>query len=134
MISIIWLTLLLHSVRSPLREERNLKFDPTALGKALGMNYIIHVVESLIRNKYLYAWTLPSRTAESELTLNDMQAPGSLCPGYKHVEAFVTDDIYESEEEVSYITLDLGDVEPQLVPSSTTYRLIVRFYCNFIDR
>lgn len=62
---------------------------------------------------------------QSRLDLR-MQAPASVCPGYKHVEAFSNeDDYYESEEEVSYITLDLGDVEPQLVPSATTYRLIV---------
>ena len=62
-----------------------------------------------------------------------MQAPASVCPGYNHVEAFSNDeDYYESdEEEVSYITLDLGDVEPQLVPNASTYRLIVRF-CGLV--
>lgn len=54
-----------------------------------------------------------------------MQGPTTLCPGYKHVEAFGSAEDYENEDEISYITLDLGDVEPQLVPSSTTYRLIV---------
>jgi hypothetical protein len=55
-----------------------------------------------------------------------MQPPASICPGYKHVEAFSNaDEYYESEEVISYVTLDLGeDVEPQLVPSA--YRLIVR--------
>jgi general transcription factor 3C polypeptide 6 len=59
-----------------------------------------------------------------------MQTPASACPGYKHVEAFSNDDgYYESEEEeVSYVTLDLGDVEPQLVPNASGYRLIVRFH------
>ena len=54
----------------------------------------------------------------------------ALFPGYKHVEAFGADDEYESkdgvvEEEVEYVTLDLGSVEPTLVPSSSSYRLIV---------
>ena len=56
-----------------------------------------------------------------------MSSPTSVCPpGYKHVESFSNDNDYESGEEVSYVTLDLGDVEPQLVPSATTYHLIVR--------
>ncbi|TFK35894.1 hypothetical protein BDQ12DRAFT_687735 [Crucibulum laeve] len=50
-------------------------------------------------------------------------APSSLCPGYKQVEAFGPDEDYE-DEEVSYVTLDLGSIEPTLVPSSSTYRLI----------
>ncbi|KAF8631359.1 hypothetical protein AX15_002444 [Amanita polypyramis BW_CC] len=53
-----------------------------------------------------------------------MSAPTSLCPGYKHVEQFGPDEEYESGEEVSYVTFDLGNVEPTLVPSSSTYRLI----------
>ncbi|KAG6888166.1 hypothetical protein C0995_010177 [Termitomyces sp. Mi166 len=47
----------------------------------------------------------------------------SLCPGYRQVEAFGPDDEYE-DEEVTYVTLDLGSIEPTLVPSSSTYRLI----------
>ncbi|KAJ3512550.1 hypothetical protein NLJ89_g3452 [Agrocybe chaxingu] len=35
-----------------------------------------------------------------------MNAPQSLCPGYKHVEAFGPDEQYEEEEEVCYVTLD----------------------------
>ena len=54
-----------------------------------------------------------------------MNAPSSLCPGYKHVEAFEPEGEYEDEEEVSYVVLDLGNVEPTLVPTSSTYRLIV---------
>ena len=54
-----------------------------------------------------------------------------LAPGFRQVDAFDSDDNYECEggeiiEEVSYVTLDLGAVEPTLVPSSSTYRLIVR--------
>ncbi|KAI1789340.1 hypothetical protein LXA43DRAFT_586862 [Ganoderma leucocontextum] len=50
---------------------------------------------------------------------------GSLFPGYKHVESFGPDCEYEAEEvEVEYVTLDLGTVEPTLVPSSSSYRLI----------
>jgi hypothetical protein len=54
-----------------------------------------------------------------------MNAPSSLCPGYKQVEAFGPEEAYEDEEEVSYVVLDLGNVEPTLVPTSSTYRLIV---------
>ena len=54
-----------------------------------------------------------------------MHAPSSLCPGYKQVEAFGLEEEYEDEEEVSYVILDLGNVEPTLVPTSSTYRLIV---------
>ena len=49
----------------------------------------------------------------------------SLFPGYKQVEAFADDDLYESEEEVTYVTLDLGSIEPTLVPSMSHYQLIV---------
>jgi hypothetical protein len=54
-----------------------------------------------------------------------MKAPTSLCPGYKQVESFGPDEEYE-DEEVCYVTLDMGNVEPTLVPSSSSYRLIVR--------
>ncbi|KAK6974604.1 hypothetical protein R3P38DRAFT_3131897 [Favolaschia claudopus] len=47
----------------------------------------------------------------------------TLCPGYKQVETFGPDDEYE-EEEVVYVTLDLGDIEPSLIPRSSHYRLI----------
>ena len=50
----------------------------------------------------------------------------SLCPGYRQVDAFGPNEDYE-DEEVTYVTLDLGNIEPTLVPSSSTYRLIV---CN----
>ncbi|KDR71816.1 hypothetical protein GALMADRAFT_126758 [Galerina marginata CBS 339.88] len=53
-----------------------------------------------------------------------MDRPPSLCPGYRQVDAFGPDEEYEDEEEVCYVTLDMGSVEPTLVPSSTTYRLI----------
>ncbi|KAI6127109.1 hypothetical protein EDD17DRAFT_1490699 [Pisolithus thermaeus] len=48
----------------------------------------------------------------------------SLAPGYRQVEAFGPDEEYEDEEEVSYVTFDLGTVEPTLLPNSSTYRLI----------
>ncbi|KZP24223.1 hypothetical protein FIBSPDRAFT_735970 [Athelia psychrophila] len=52
-------------------------------------------------------------------------APTTLIPGYKQVDSFGPDEEYEGEEEVCYVTLDLGAaVEPTLVPSSSTYRLI----------
>ena len=55
----------------------------------------------------------------------------TLFPGFKQVESFGPDEDYEHlengeiEEEVVYVTLDLGQVEPTLVPSSSSYRLIV---------
>ncbi|KAL4065538.1 hypothetical protein V8B97DRAFT_2010353 [Scleroderma yunnanense] len=48
----------------------------------------------------------------------------TLVPGYRQVEEFGPDEEYEEEEEVYYVTLDLGSVEPTLLPSSSTYRLI----------
>jgi hypothetical protein len=54
-----------------------------------------------------------------------MKAPSSLCPGYKQVESFGPYEEYDDEEEVCYVTLDMGNVEPTLVPSSSSYRLIV---------
>jgi hypothetical protein len=61
-----------------------------------------------------------------------MSSEKRLAPGFRQVDAFDPDDNYECDEngnvieEVSYVTLDLGAVEPTLVPSSSTYRLIVR--------
>ncbi|SJL06792.1 uncharacterized protein ARMOST_10134 [Armillaria ostoyae] len=43
----------------------------------------------------------------------------SLCPGYLQVNAFGPDDDYEEEEEIFYVTLELGNVEPALIPSSS---------------
>jgi len=48
----------------------------------------------------------------------------SLCPGYQQVEEFGADEEYESGEEISYMTFDLGNIEPTLIPSSSTYRLM----------
>ncbi|TFK28540.1 hypothetical protein FA15DRAFT_700985 [Coprinopsis marcescibilis] len=50
--------------------------------------------------------------------------PSSLVPGFKQVESFGPDEEYEDEEEVTYVTLDLGNVEPTLVPSASSYYLI----------
>ena len=61
-----------------------------------------------------------------------MNSEKRLAPGFRQVDAFDPDDNYERDEdgnvieEVSYVTLDLGAVEPTLVPSSSAYRLIVR--------
>jgi len=80
----------------------------------------------------------------------------SLCPGYKHVSAFSpslsspksknillagfeqnisspanengAEEDTDYEEEVEYVVLDLGNIEPTLVPSSSSYRLIVRLF------
>ena len=60
----------------------------------------------------------------------------TLIPGYQQVTQFSSDDDeYERNadgsivEEVVYVTLDLGPVEPRLVPSTTEYRLIVSWSC-----
>ncbi|KAF9050990.1 hypothetical protein BDZ89DRAFT_977112 [Hymenopellis radicata] len=54
-----------------------------------------------------------------------MNRASCLCPGYTHVDAFDPQDEYEEEEEeVSYVVLDLENVDPSLIPSSSTYRLI----------
>ncbi len=47
----------------------------------------------------------------------------SLCPGYHQVNAFGPDDDYEEEEEeIFYVTFELVNVEPSLIPS---YHLVV---------
>uniref|UniRef100_A0A0W0FRZ5 Transcription factor TFIIIC triple barrel domain-containing protein n=1 Tax=Moniliophthora roreri TaxID=221103 RepID=A0A0W0FRZ5_MONRR len=48
----------------------------------------------------------------------------SLCPGYKFVQEFGPNEEYEEEEEVFYVTMELGNIEPTLVPSSDSIRLI----------
>lgn len=61
-----------------------------------------------------------------------MSSDERLAPGFRKVDAFGSGGLYECDEngevieEVSYVTLDLGAVEPTLVPSTSTYRLIVR--------
>lgn len=59
-----------------------------------------------------------------------MNAEPSLLQGFTQVEKFRDDQEYEQIdgeviEEVEYVTLDLGSVEPTLVPSTSSYRLIV---------
>ncbi|PBK83397.1 hypothetical protein ARMGADRAFT_896891, partial [Armillaria gallica] len=50
----------------------------------------------------------------------------SLCPGYHQVNQFGPDDDYkEEEDEIFYITLELGNVEPALIPSCDSYHLVV---------
>ncbi|KAI9512552.1 hypothetical protein F5148DRAFT_973393 [Russula earlei] len=59
-----------------------------------------------------------------------MSSHRQLAPGFRQVDAFDSDERYERDEkgdiieEISYVTLDLGAVEPTLLPSSSTYRLI----------
>ncbi|KAJ3803975.1 hypothetical protein F5876DRAFT_53938 [Lentinula aff. lateritia] len=48
-----------------------------------------------------------------------------LCTGYRHVKQFGPDEEYEDEVEDFYMTLDLGAVEPTLIPNSSTYCLIM---------
>ena len=61
-----------------------------------------------------------------------MSSDERLAPGFHQVDAFDLDSLYERNEdgeiieEVTYVTLDLGAIEPTLVPSTSTYRLIVR--------
>ena len=50
----------------------------------------------------------------------------SLFTGYRQVDSFSPDEEYLSEEEEEvYVTLDLGTIEPTLLSSSSTYRLVV---------
>ncbi len=49
----------------------------------------------------------------------------SLCPGYHQVTQFGPDDDYEEEEKIFYVTLELGNVEPALIPSCDSYYLVV---------
>lgn len=70
-------------------------------------------------------WIQESCLESSESNCPNMSAaPTYLCPGYKEVEEFGPDEEYE-EEEVFYVSLDMGNVEPTLVPTSSSYRLIV---------
>ncbi|KAK7045997.1 hypothetical protein VNI00_006992 [Paramarasmius palmivorus] len=48
----------------------------------------------------------------------------SLCPGYTRVDEFAADEEYEDEEEVEFVTLDLGNIEPTLLSSTEYIRLI----------
>ncbi|KIK40109.1 hypothetical protein CY34DRAFT_807537 [Suillus luteus UH-Slu-Lm8-n1] len=48
----------------------------------------------------------------------------SLFNGYRQVDSFGPDEEYSSDDEEFYVTLDLGTVEPTLLPSSSTYRLV----------
>ncbi|KAF8451910.1 hypothetical protein L210DRAFT_3514180 [Boletus edulis BED1] len=58
-------------------------------------------------------------------TIGNQMPATTLVPGYKQVDSFGPDEEYvDEEEEVSYVTLDLGVVEPTLLPSTSTYRLI----------
>ncbi|PBK79247.1 hypothetical protein ARMGADRAFT_174896 [Armillaria gallica] len=47
----------------------------------------------------------------------------SLCLGYHRVTQFGPGDGYE-EEEIFYVTLELGNVEPTLIPSCDSYHLV----------
>ena len=57
--------------------------------------------------------------------MSSNELPGHTIPGLKEVNSFGPDEDYEGEEETEYITLDLGNIEPALLPNTTTYRLIV---------
>ncbi|KAK0432600.1 hypothetical protein EV421DRAFT_1719463 [Armillaria borealis] len=48
----------------------------------------------------------------------------SLCPGYLQVTQFGPDDDYEEDEEIFYVTLELGNIEPVLIPSCDSYHLV----------
>ncbi|KAK0234796.1 hypothetical protein EDD85DRAFT_845391, partial [Armillaria nabsnona] len=49
----------------------------------------------------------------------------SLCPGYHQVTQLGPDDDYEEEEEeIFYVTLELGNVEPSLIPICDSYHLV----------
>lgn len=68
---------------------------------------------------------IPFNMASSSAATFPSSPSVGLCPGYRHVEQFGPDEEYEDEVENFYVTLDLGAVEPTLIPNSSTYRLIV---------
>ncbi|KAG2148814.1 hypothetical protein DEU56DRAFT_909129 [Suillus clintonianus] len=51
-------------------------------------------------------------------------AASSPFTGYHQVDSFCLDEEYLSEDDVFYVTLDLGAVEPTLLSSSSTFRLV----------
>lgn len=55
----------------------------------------------------------------------DVVAQGAESETYEPIEGKEGEES-EYEEEIEYVVLDLGNTEPTLVPSSQTYRLIVR--------
>ncbi|KAK0502452.1 hypothetical protein EDD18DRAFT_1100889 [Armillaria luteobubalina] len=48
----------------------------------------------------------------------------ALCPGYHQVTQFGPDGGYEEEEEITYIALELGNVEPSFIPNCDSYHLV----------
>ncbi len=70
----------------------------------------------------------------SDIAVESISVSNQCRPRYTNVEGFGQDEDYESEEEIQYVTLDLGDVEPQLVPSSTTYQLIGSFSSSWLPK
>jgi hypothetical protein len=71
-----------------------------------------------LRNGHIFI--LKATTARQSTTMDT-----SPFTGYRQVDSFSPDEDYLSEEEEVYVTLDLGIVEPTLLSSSSTYRLVV---------
>jgi hypothetical protein len=73
-------------------------------------------------------------TSSTHAASNDNDGGSTLFPGCKHVESFGPDDDYEEGSgEECYVTLDLGSVDQTLVPSSSTYRLVVCRSSTLLD-
>ncbi|KAF5343925.1 hypothetical protein D9758_012123 [Tetrapyrgos nigripes] len=66
----------------------------------------------------------PTVSGWNHTVSTDDRTKTTLVPGYKHVEEFGPNEEYEDEEEVIYMTFDLGNIEPTLIPSSKEYRVI----------
>lgn len=59
-----------------------------------------------------------------------MESASALLAGSRYVDRFTNGEDYEEldgqvVEDVEYIILDLGIIEPTLVPNTSTYRIVV---------
>jgi hypothetical protein len=99
----------------------------------LGLTTVCGHTGQHLDGEAMLAWRVEESVIEHEelrtlcnMMIIELRMPtSSLFPGYKQVDAFADDDLYEGEEEVRYVTLDLGSIEPTLVPSMSEYQLIV---------
>ncbi|KAI0075017.1 hypothetical protein K474DRAFT_1676667 [Panus rudis PR-1116 ss-1] len=92
---------------------------------------VASTVASTVASPVTSRTTSPSPDDMQKRVLAMATHPSGLVPGYRHVQEFSPiPDTYETdsdgniEEETFYVTLDLGTVEPTLVPKTSEYRLI----------
>jgi general transcription factor 3C polypeptide 6 len=48
-----------------------------------------------------------------------------VAPGFRYVEQFEGDEEMYEEEEVSYVTLDMGQIDPNVLATCSSYRVAV---------